>query len=74
MYMFTSCGWFFADVAGIEAVQNLKYAARAVELTGARDLEEEFLSRLSAVESSDPALPTARDLYLNSAKPAVQPS
>ena len=33
--MFTSCGWFFDDIAGIEAVQVLRYAARAIELAGA---------------------------------------
>lgn len=32
MYMYTSCGWFFADVAGIEPVQNMRYALRAAEL------------------------------------------
>ncbi len=32
MLMYTSCGWFFADLAGLEAVQNMRYAARAAEL------------------------------------------
>src|SRR5262249_24646836 len=32
LLMFTSCGWFFSDLAGIETVQVLRYAARAVEL------------------------------------------
>ncbi len=32
--MFTSCGWFFDDIAGIEALQVLRYAARAIELAG----------------------------------------
>jgi hypothetical protein len=48
MYMFTSCGWFFAAVDGIEAAQNLRYAAKAVE-TARRlgpDLEPELLARL----------------------------
>jgi len=31
-YMFTSCGWFFAELSGIEPIQNMKYAARAIEL------------------------------------------
>ncbi len=30
--MFTSCGWFFDDIAGLEAVQVLLYAARAAQL------------------------------------------
>ena len=70
MYMYTSCGWFFADVAGLEAVQNLRYAARAVELAGAGDLEEEFCARLAFAESNDPNAPTAREVYLRYAKAA----
>src|SRR5207244_13285158 len=33
--MFTSCGWFFDDIAGIETIQILRYAARAIELAAA---------------------------------------
>jgi hypothetical protein len=32
MYMFTSCGWFFDDISGLEPVQNMRYADRAIEL------------------------------------------
>ena len=32
MYMYTSCGWFFAELSGLEAVQNMRYAARAIDL------------------------------------------
>lgn len=32
MLMYTSCGWFFSDVSGIETLQNLRYAARAIDL------------------------------------------
>ncbi len=32
MYTFTSCGWFFDDIAGLEPIQNMRYAARAIEL------------------------------------------
>lgn len=31
MAMYTSCGWFFNDVSGLETVQDLRYAARALE-------------------------------------------
>ena len=30
MLMYTSCGWFFNDIAGLETVQVMRYAARAV--------------------------------------------
>lgn len=32
MLMYTSCGWFFHDLAGIETIQILRYAGRAKEL------------------------------------------
>jgi hypothetical protein len=32
LLMYTSCGWFFDDIAGLEAVQIMKYAARVVQL------------------------------------------
>ncbi len=32
MYMYTSCAWFFADISGIETIQNLRYAQRSMEL------------------------------------------
>ena len=31
--MYTSCGWFFDDIAGIETVQIIAYAARVLQLT-----------------------------------------
>jgi hypothetical protein len=32
LFMFTSCAWFFADINGLEAMQNLRYACRALQL------------------------------------------
>ena len=32
MLMYTSCGWFFYDLAGLETVQVLRYAARVCDL------------------------------------------
>jgi len=36
LLMFTSCAWFFDEISGIETVQVIQYAARAMQL--ARDL------------------------------------
>ncbi|MFA5160808.1 MAG: DUF3536 domain-containing protein [Elusimicrobiales bacterium] len=50
MYMFTSCGWFFSDISRIEAVQNLKYAARAMDIAaelGFPGLEGKFAAALA---------------------------
>ncbi|MHC4239496.1 MAG: DUF3536 domain-containing protein, partial [Planctomycetota bacterium] len=43
--MYTSCGWFFDDVCGIETVQIMQYAGRAIQLakeTGGDDFEPQF--------------------------------
>ena len=32
LLMYTSCGWFFHDLAGLETVQVLRYAARCMDL------------------------------------------
>ncbi len=74
MLMFTSCGWFFDDISGLEAVQNLKYAARAIQLAGqvtGLDLEEEFLSRLSSARSNIPQIGDGADIYCRIVKPSV---
>ncbi len=66
MLMYTSCGWFFDDVSGIETVQVLLYAARAVELAlevSGLDLEPEFLERLAAAGSNRRSPGTGREIY-----------
>ena len=69
---FTSCGWFFDDVAGIETIQVLKYAARAIELAGAEQtqrLEAGLLARLAHARSNDRTKGTAADLYRREGRP-----
>ncbi len=55
-YMFTSCGWFFADLTGIETVQVLRYAQRLLSLyeshNQALDTREGFLALLAQAESN----------------------
>jgi hypothetical protein len=51
MLMYTSCGWFFDDLSGIETVQILQYAARVCELCGG-DTEEQFVNRLAGARSN----------------------
>lgn len=74
MLMYTSCGWFFDDVSGIETIQILQYAARAMELAREHcgtDLEPEFLRILSWARSNDIRQGTGRDIYLTHIKSKV---
>ena len=67
--MYTSCGWFFDDIAGIETVQIIAYAARALQL--AKDLfgnqaahfEPAFLERLAQAKSNDSAAGDGAQIY-----------
>ncbi|MFN3264245.1 MAG: DUF3536 domain-containing protein, partial [Aquificaceae bacterium] len=51
-YAFSSDGWFFADISGIEAVKNLLFAKKAMDLVGDGELEERFLMVLSTAPSN----------------------
>lgn len=73
MLMFTSCGWFFDDVSGIETAQILQYAARAVELasitTGA-SLEPRLLEQLEPAHALGHPTPNARSVYESAIRPS----
>ncbi len=72
MQSFTSCAWFFNDVAGIETVQVLRYAARMMQLAHqvmGLDLEEGFHEQLEKVVSNTGV--TAAQLYAEQVKPHV---
>jgi alpha-amylase/alpha-mannosidase (GH57 family) len=72
MLMFTSCGWFFNEVSGIETVQVLQYAARVIQLAekiSGRSLEPEFLDRVGAAKSNRPEHGDARQIYERQVKP-----
>jgi alpha-amylase/alpha-mannosidase (GH57 family) len=67
--MFTSCGWFFDDIGGIEAMQVIAYAARVLQLAlqvfgeQAAPLEPAFLARLAEARSNDPAAGDGAGIY-----------
>ncbi len=74
MLMYTSCGWFFDELSGIETVQVIQYAARALQLAKnvlATDLESGFLDRLAAARSNIGEFGDGRKIYERFAKPAV---
>lgn len=70
--MYTSCGWFFDDIAGIEAVQVLQYAARALEaceeVSGSAPYEP-FLDVLARARSNQPGAGSGADVYRRRADP-----
>jgi alpha-amylase/alpha-mannosidase (GH57 family) len=69
--MFTSCAWFFDDIARIETIQVLKYAAFAIELSGdAARLESGLLEYIGDVKSNDPIEGTGRDIWRRKVKAA----
>lgn len=81
LLMFTSCGWFFDDIGGPEAVILLRYAARALSLAAHVDddealrLEVEFMAALTHAESNvrrpDGRVRTGRDIYVEDARAAA---
>jgi len=73
LYMFTSCGWFFDDISGLEPVQVLKYAARAMELVkpwSEKDLETGLFKFLGKAKSNDPDYRDGKHVYETLVRPS----
>ncbi len=67
LLMFTSCGWFFSDLAGIETIQVMRYAARAIDLMNQLGLDpplEQFLEILSEARSNRAEKWNGADIFL----------
>ncbi len=74
MLMYTSCGWFFDELSGIETVQVVQYAARALQLAESlfrRGLEPRFLEMLSCARSNIPEYGDGRRVYEQFVRPAM---
>jgi hypothetical protein len=74
MAMYTSCGWFFADVTGIETVQCIRYAARCVQLLQGfpgGDVEPRLLAGLDQARSNN-GRDTGATVYRNWVLPEVR--
>ncbi|MCA9739552.1 MAG: DUF3536 domain-containing protein [Gemmatimonadota bacterium] len=71
--IFTSCAWFFDDLARIEPIQILRYAARGIELAGTERarLDEGFRTRLAVARSNDATEGTGADIYARHARTPV---
>lgn len=75
LLMYTSCGWFFDELSGIETVQVLQYAGRAVqlaqELFGDDGIESRFLELLERAKSNIPEHGDGRRCYEKFVEPAM---
>lgn len=66
LLMYTSCGWFFSDLSGIETIQVLRYAARIIELQndlGFANPREKFLELLAAAKSNVTEMGNGADIF-----------
>ena len=74
MLMYTSCGWFFDELSGIETVQVIQYAGRVVQLAEQlfnEPLEDQFLERIGAAKSNLPEYGDGATIYLRYVKPSI---
>jgi alpha-amylase/alpha-mannosidase (GH57 family) len=74
LLMFTSCGWFFDEISGIEPVQILRYAAMALQYLrdlGGAALEPELVRRLEAAPSNVAEYRHGAEVYRRLVSPAV---
>ncbi|OEU49996.1 MAG: glycoside hydrolase, partial [Desulfuromonadales bacterium C00003096] len=74
MLMYTSCGWFFDDISGIETVQVMQYASCAMQLArgvGGEDLESGYLDILKRAQSNIPDFKDGAQVWETFVKPAA---
>ncbi len=74
MLMYTSCGWFFDEISGIETVQVMQYAGRAIQLAESLSegpFEAGFLDRLASARSNVPEHENGARVYEKMVKPAM---
>ena len=74
MLMYTSCGWFFDDISGLETVQVIQYAGRAIQLAKDfwdDDLEAGFLAALSKAKSNLPEHGDGKIIYEKWVRPTI---
>ncbi len=74
MLMHTSCGWFFDELSGIETVQVIQYAGRAIQLAVDSlgwNAEAEFVERLREAKSNIPEHADGAVVWAKMVKPAI---
>jgi len=72
--MYTSCGWFFDELSGLETVQVMQYAARAIQLGTmlfGNHREEHFMELLAYAPTNIPDYLNGAEIYRRFVKPAM---
>jgi alpha-amylase/alpha-mannosidase (GH57 family) len=74
MLMYTSCGWFFDELSGIETVQVIQYAGRAIQLAEEifkQRYEPRFIELLEAAKSNIPEHKNGAVIFEKFVRPAA---
>ena len=74
MLMYTSCGWFFDELSGMETVQNIQYAGRVLQLADqlfSEPFEPAFLEHLELAKSNLPEHRDGRTIYEKFVRPVM---
>ncbi len=74
MLMYTSCGWFFDELSGIETVQVIQYAGRAIQLAEEifkQPYEPHFIELLEKAKSNIPEQKNGAVIFEHFVRPAA---
>jgi alpha-amylase/alpha-mannosidase (GH57 family) len=74
MLMYTSCGWFFDELSGLETIQIIQYAGRALQLAEEyciKGIEALFLERLALAGSNMAEYTNGAEIYAKFVKPVM---
>jgi hypothetical protein len=74
LLMYTSCGWFFDDISGLEAAQVIQYAGRALQIANrilGDALEPRFMELIEKAKSNIPEHDNGRRIYEKFVRPAM---
>jgi alpha-amylase/alpha-mannosidase (GH57 family) len=74
LLMYTSCGWFFDDIGGLETIQIIEYAQRAIQLSEeltSPGVERTFIEKLSRAKSNAPEYGDGARIYEEFVKPSA---
>ncbi len=74
MLMYTSCGWFFDELSGIETTQVIQYAARTLQLYEelfGRPIEPNFSTASKRPKAISPNIRDGRVIYEKFVRPAM---